>query len=158
MIWSTRWHLRMNIMLRYVPSMTHIKDKYDEKARVKSAATVHSRWARLAASWCRCPAAGSTIVRFLNRLATGSDIHGSWGTWLGPPVLSKVKDNTSLHGRKCQDYGGLNVGYMHQEGYPRPKNFKDRRYQKKYYSQCECIFLEILTATTTFTNDVGLSK
>ena len=30
----------------------------------------------------------------------------------GPPVPSKVKDKTSLHGRKCQVYGVLNTGYI----------------------------------------------
>ena len=31
-----------------------------------------------------------SLVRFPNPLATGSDIHGSWGTWLVWPMLSSL--------------------------------------------------------------------
>ena len=37
-----------------------------------------------------CVAASDPLVRFPNPLATGSDIHGSWGTWLVVHSLSPV--------------------------------------------------------------------
>ena len=34
----------------------------------------------------------SELVRFPNPLATGSDIHGSWGTWLDPNLPLQTRD------------------------------------------------------------------